>query len=51
MHTHQVCLPPRTGNPAGNITVTVLAYSEGEASRIVASRNPSYTVEAVHRRG
>jgi hypothetical protein len=50
MNTYQVCLSPIAGTRGENFTVTVMAYSEGEASRIVGNQNPGYTVEAIFRR-
>jgi hypothetical protein len=50
MNTYQVCMSPSVGTRGENFTVTVLAHSEGEASRIVANQHPGYTVEMIIRR-
>jgi hypothetical protein len=51
MHTYQIRLSPKPGNPGGNLTTEVRAYSDLEARHLAEAQYPTYRVEAVHRVG
>jgi prolyl-tRNA synthetase len=51
MHTYEVRLSPKPGNPGGNLTTEVRAYSDTQARTIAESQYPTYRVEAIRRLG
>lgn len=47
MFTYEIRLAPKPGNPGGNLTTEVRAYSDTQARSLAAAQYPSYRVEAV----